>query len=1119
MRAHQKVLRSFYEELRDAGNLRLDEARLLCEVELGVYLHSKITPAEPISGAWTLFSGYPYVAARGFVKNGSMSGSLRAARFSLWTLRRKSAWTEALDTYRGFDRSVRAYAIDSQDRTATRLPTEGIADDRWTAYERLLKAAPPFAGSKISPAGDGEHRFPMGRETGYVELPDTDGLPGPAGHDLDHLPVSAGRPISVTWRKLLITAAEMDRVEPGKNWVRRLASVRLRTVRKGGLRSAKRFKIDRIQHLLGIVGAGKSTLRDVLAVHLAQRRHRVTVVVGDVAETLRLVQLYQTHLGADAAAPILGFSGKQRHAQRMHRRLTSRGDVHLLAHDDPGFTYLSTSCVLNSLRGGSATILPFSQSPCTALYPRTVRPEAKYEWSSTERACPYWHGCPRHHGAHDLVNASVWVATPAALVDATVPRPQNAERIRYLELACRRSDLVIVDEADKVQMHLDGMFAQAAPLVGGSGDRSLLDEVNTHRIRELSEGARTQLSDRDVEDWTAAINTVTAATDRLYAMLVSRQETRAWVSKGYFSAWKLQIRMVEKRYPHDDPPGATARKGLIELLEKFRDNPFGDRERPEVPELTRLVHELLTTGHQTATREKLRRQVIEMFDLHKELAERQAKFDDDESQPDPELWLSEQCRQFEFTLVLSVLEPKLAQMNWMWPRVESVLKLAFNEMYQRPADYAPLVPEAPMGNVLGFRFILDGPPRPGVQSGELRYFRCSGVGRELLRVMPGIPETDGRPGTNVLLMSGSSWAGLSSRYHIPVPVGIVLLPPEVHVDALTSGIDARVEFLQDSVSGEPLRLSGADLDDRFEILCKMVTRLGEQDHDASILDRELRGLPDARRRVLLLVGSYEEAQFVADTLHRLRPRWQGRVVRLVSDDDETVAGTMMSERHAPILRRGDIETLARTHAEILVAPLLAVERGHNILNFDGVAAIGTVYFLARPNPRPDDLGLAVHTVNDWIVRYLEDGRFQRTMEAAPTLDDGATTVLGEGRKQWFRALARSLGWSALGSDRASITWDLLVLIWQVIGRLVRGGVPARVVFVDAAFAPEHAAGRPGEETPKTSLLYSIRAVLGEYLVDPDPSKAQEKCLAKALYGPLWGALERCLSAEEPTCIL
>nr|MDT0525591.1 hypothetical protein [Streptomyces sp. DSM 41633] len=102
----------------------------------------------------------------------------------------------------------------------------------------------------------------------------------------------------------------------------------------------------------------------------------------------------------------------------------------------------------------------------------------------------------------------------------------------------------------------------------------------------------------------------------------------------------------------------------------------------------------------------------------------------------PEQWRQSLAERFEFTLLLSALEPRLAMINAMWPRVEAALSLGYNTMYRRPLDYGPMVPEAPMGNVLGFQFRVPGEDEGGVRSGELTFFRCNGVGRDLLRALP-----------------------------------------------------------------------------------------------------------------------------------------------------------------------------------------------------------------------------------------------------------------------------------------------------------------------------------------------------------------------------------------------
>ncbi|MFD4879184.1 hypothetical protein ACFWOB_38330 [Streptomyces sp. NPDC058420] len=1164
-------------KLLAAAAPELRNARLvtLCEIEVGLFLQERFAADAPAADAWVLFSGYPFARAWGVVDEAGQQ-TLRTARYTLWTWGRRLAWAEALKEYQRLDRQLRAYEVADQDHPAVRRLSLSVAPDRWQTYEQLLCEAPVFAGKQLTFAKAGRHAFPIGRHLATVRLPDRT-PPSPASHDFAALPVNGGQPLVFPWADLKATAAFMDSVK-SENWIGRLEAIRVFVRRTDTFEPADAFEVARIQHLLGIVGAGKSTLRDVLTVHLARRGLRVTVVVGDVAELLKLVQLYNTYVPG-SATPVLGAAGREQHAERLHRRLVGRGERNLLAHDDSGFAYLSTSCALNALRhaeGQSADhLLGFGEAPCTRLQPPGQRGDYEEDqWARRRVACPFWSDCPRHHVSRELVDALVWVATPPSLVDSKVPHPQNREHIRYLELACRRSDLVIVDEADRVQMQLDRMFAPGIPLIGGGPDtRSFLDEVNQHRIRELAGAGRIQLSDRDVENWSAAVNTTQTAADRLVAMLVSDVDLRSWVRIGYFSAGTLQLRLLEERYPLPEGRNGTEseslkvtehahqepRRWLTEILDAFRDNPFGD-QRPVTEvgiELTGLMGELLHTNYRERTRERLREVLCWLFDLDgflepaDEGRERYAKLRaqadgnpartsgqrgadrkppkrrrKDQLPEKPGEWLELLMARFEFTLLLSALEPKLALINAMWPRVASALNLGFNEMYRRPPDYGPMVPEAPMGNVLGFQFVMEGgPDRGGVRTGELRFFRCSGVGRELLRVMPDLPTVDDRPGTNVLLMSGSSWAGTSSRYHIPVPIGVIIEPDPAELDRIAEQSDFRFEFIRDNCDcrvacecheqDDARRLSGEPLDQRADILRRMVTALGNDDTGMSRLQEELRLLPESRRHILVLVGSYEESKVVADTLHTLNKRWRGRVYRLVSDDDPD-AGTVLDddEHHAPVLRRGDVETLANTRAEILVAPLLAVERGHNILDLDRRhAAIGSIYFLARPNPRPDDLGLAVHAINDWIVRALDSGKFGDWVRGEPTLGLGARKVRDLARSEWYRVLARSMAWKGLGDDRERVTWDLLVLIWQVIGRSVRGAVPTRVAFVDAAFAPKLASGQPSDEpdTPETSLLHSIHAVLKPYFTQDTEVPGDDRHIVRALYRPMWTALDRCLA--------
>ncbi|MFE3018930.1 hypothetical protein [Streptomyces sp. NPDC059256] len=1137
----------------------------LCQVELGLYLQQKLMPGSPAGSAWVLFSGYGFAEAHGAPLPPDTAQTLRIARYSLWTLRRSRTWRDALESYQLFDPTVRGYDVPDTESPATRRELS-VASDRFPVYEQLLRAAPPLAGKRMPVAGEGPHAFPVSRTMAVVDLPSVPRTPLVA-HDMDLEPTGGGDPLVFTRKSLERTAAEMDATyartggtRPPR-WLERLRAFDLSTKENGTFHKAGknedfRFTVDGIQHLLGIVGAGKSTLRDIIAVHLAKLGKRTTIVVTDVAEVLKLVQQYGLYTDG-AAAPVLGSSGRERHAQRLHRRLAGRGEHRLLAHDDPAFAYLGTSCVLNAIRQGatsSTESLAFGEAPCSRLRPPSGPRRAKggghaSEWQRSSTSCPYWSACPRHHGARALVGALIWVATPAGLIDASPPRPQNGERIRYLELACRRSDLVIIDEADRVQMQLDHTFAPAVVLASDE-DEGLIDQLSRHKIRELAASGRTQLSERDVETFAAALSTAGLATDRLYAMLVAGYELRNWVRTGYFSAWRLQLGLLDERYelPEDSGPehrNHAPREALGKLLDAFRDNPFGDRHRrteEDFNQLTALLNELLHTGNPENTRHRLIEVMDETFHIDQQyMATRQQEYEEkyEEWQREeaerqkgrghlrkpkpppqsPEQWRRKLAERFEFTLLLSALEPRLAMINAMWPRVEAALSLGYNTMYRRPLDYGPMVPEAPMGNVLGFQFRVPGKDEGGVRSGELTFFRCSGVGRELLRAMPHLASVDGRPGAHLLLMSGSSWAGASSRYHVCVPVGVIIEPPSEVTERIANESLMRFEFIDDG--DEKLRLSGTHPDDRPEKLRRIATHLGAADLEAlegGPLERELLSLPPGRDQILLLVGSYAEARIVADTLHNLNSRWRGSVLCLVSDDEEIAPeDETPSAYRARSLRRGDVEHLKDLDANILVAPLLAVERGHNILNDDAEAAIGTVYFLARPNPHPEDLSLAVHAVNDWIVRAVTGGDFDTWAQTQATVEDCADEFRRLARSYWYKVLNRSMAWSRLDKEaRAQVTWDMLVLVWQVIGRLVRGGVPARVVFVDAAFAPNRGAVPPRTDTPESSLLHSMLAVLDPYF-EGATNDAEDQFIARALYGPFWRMLTRLL-APAPTLV-
>ncbi|MFH8346310.1 signal recognition particle [Streptomyces sp. NPDC018045] len=1164
----------------DTGPAR---APRLLRVELGLYLLERLCPGEPAIAAWTLLGGYPFALAQD--KTTERERMLRVARHLLWPLRRPRTWERALQQYAAFPAEVRGYRIVDMHAAAVREEVSVLAE-RWQLYERALTTAPRFySRPRLAIARTGKsYRFPQGKLITSVRLP-------------RHLPVAtvrpqvlvpppnAGKPIETTLARLKETAEWMDRklrvTDPRASWVRRVRRIELDVLDStrsafGSLGEKDTLSVSGLFHLVGMVGAGKSTLRDVLTVETVRQRRRVTVVVGDVAEQLRLVELFR--LLELKVAPVLGASTRIRNVQRMHRRLTGAGAGSLLSHEAEHFTYLSTACPLDALRGREALQpLEFADSPCTRLYPATPRREGRAQDDipqdttehtaseppaaaphldpddadsgrmGTAEGCPLWGACPRHRGAHALVDADIWVANPASLVYGLTPRHQNRERARFLEVACVRSDLIIVDEADRVQMQLDTMFVPSATLVGRSPD-SWLDELQTHTTDEFARYGRLQLSDADVDRWSSSLTASIAATNRLYSMLMRHPSLQRWIRDDYFSSWTLQQKLLDEwfRKPssldapdQDDEPDIDfeeeapdetdldedldddsraeseavgeledpldARRAVVtEVLDAFRDDPLGG-ERTDDPELTDLIALARALLH-TLDEETTRLQAGATLSRLSGLA------------PGSDADMRRRTLRFEFTLLVCVLQQRLDVLTELWPTVEAALNLEStdNQLARRPPlDYGPLLPESPMGNILGFQLLTENLEATRDPAGaELRFFRCTGVGRALLTGLHRVTALDDRPTAHVLLMSGTSWAGTAAGAHVLAPVRAILkISPKEQAALLRTTF--RKVFVP-GPDGRPLHLSGTRPDLRpkvLELILEGLARPREGQFE-STLEEELRLITSARRkRLLLLVGSYDEARRAFEVLDAI-PRWKGRVCRLVPDEAELEVsfggadpGERLAATQSRTLRRGDVSAFGTMDAQILIAPLMSVERGHNILNDAGQAAIGSVFFLARPHPRPYDIGIAVQGINSWATRLVADGGFDELVASAPDLDAAGRSFRREARIRWKHLLTRRMAWRELNDeDKVAFTWDRLVVMWQVIGRLVRGGVPARVVFVDSRFAEREAAGR-GPDDFRTGLLASLLHVLAPYFDKDGPHPSADRHLVKMLYEPLYQALE------------
>jgi len=1096
--------------IRDRLDQRATELNFptFCDIELGLYLLFQLDSDAPAIALWVLLTGYSFPVASAANWSEKQHRMLGNARHILTQFRSKYNWERSLQRYRQVDEILRGFNVDENlEQFSSREVS--ICSHRDRVYEKTLEELLRHRKNTVKWATAGKYECSDGKYRVTVDLAEELIFPQPSGHDLTGR--NQRQTITVTWQDLLETAQWMDTLSGG-NWKERLSRVRLDMFGSDDtLTGAEKLTFNGLMHLIGMVSSGKSTLMDILAVWAAKQELHVTIVVGDVISALNRARLFD-RLGI-LVAPMLGASNRDRHTNRLHRAWNAEHPLEKFNQEHVGFRWLSTACPLSELRRDVAKPFLTGKQPCLALSSISESDDEEQEQPDTNKtyACPIYSACPFHQGQRDLVDAKIWIATPASLIYTRVARQINQESIRFSELVYRRSDLVIVDEADQVQVQLDSLFSPGEKLFGQKGD-GWFSQVQQPVVQQLNQGGRGQLVDRDVERWCKAHDMVQTATSSIYALILSQPQSALseWIARReYFTDWLIldKLAIALSGAPEKTRNEHQGYRRLREEFNNYIEDPLGDDSNNPLCELTRLAIAVIDD-------DLLRLRLGEWIDGNKE----------------PDVTLTEERRehaivQMEFALLVAVLQNKL---NWMlrdWKHVEVPLKLQEQSsmlFYSPPKDYEGVIPVAPMGNVLAFQYVSSSDSGPG----DLRFFKCMGVGRWFLLHLHELFASDGIAGPSVLLLSGTSWAGKAPGYHVQVPVAGVLRSPEEELQAIQKSYFEFSPFYDRE--NNPITVSGSH--DREGALKELLNKLAKPGGlgGPSRLEQKRDELEVGRRRILLLVGSYDQAKLAQTHLQNIRSEWRGQVLRLVRDDDEF--GTQWSNNDQGI-QRGLVHQFASTDAWILIAPLMAIERGHNILNNEDKAAIGAAYFLVRPHPRPDDISYAIHSINRWAIEHYADtawltdkcqgGVFrvpspsgQEHAEDADgllTLDRVGNTFRKEAYVRWRHLISLPMIYSSLPeNDREAVTWNQLVSIWQAIGRLIRGGCQAEVFFCDAAFARRTAFNDDIGDEPITSLLVSIEEVLRPYFATDSEREIspRERELVQALYGPFYTAIEK-----------
>ena len=996
-------------------------------IEAVLYLLSLTAPDADPTKAYLLFTQYQLI---GTTQCSDIEHTLQQARSKLGYYRSQKYWQDDLREYRKkrYD-AVRAFSIQQVDEKRSfskaigpyPYPYEERAKE-WARFwpERVedLKA-PTYAES-------GTYRYMYSLESGDSETVRV--KLNCAGVDTaSSMPVEKNcrPPITISIKELLSAAEKMAEICPGDPCFTILKTNILKEVNGSTVQPCSELTIREVVNMVGMVGAGKSTLIKVLSFWFHQHGLRMAVVVDTVAETLSL-QKYLSSLGV-AASPLIGRSERMKYINQV-----SQPDEICLSA--PYSQYLTPACLIDGMDEQHDAAIVFGKEPCYSL-----------KKGNQHYLCPYFEQCLGTKMLRDCYTASVVVTTVAGFAASRV----GTARETFLELAMRDFDLVVFDESDRVQKTLDHFFMPETSF--------------NNYIRECA------------EDCSA------------YMKLSSKHREENLAAQRYDEMQRQSVTVL-----------SCIVKSLHHELGAWRKITYGD----PFSALT-LLDDLYQTETEFKIPHAVYQAIYNLIDMQDEERIRQRT-----------LWavLDSSCKSTDEFFFDRMYQVWLTELGETFPRSEKnkarkiqdariklILRLIYfdhfirglsdayeashetsygqNELFgflqTRFRQQQHFLPSALCGNLFGLK---------KTDEEDIILFRQFAFGRSLMKDLPYLrTDQHGNPaGPHVILLSGSSWAEGSYEYHVNRPVNYIL-----EADAEKRVFLEKTRFFE---SGFLERISGAGDDQRVAQL-----RAATQKAVDLIISEYKR----KAGKILLVVNSYAQALEVQQTLETAlrKANCSARTCRMIADAINAPSGE-------DTVRRGEVSRFAQMNADILIAPAMAIERGHNIVDEYGHSALSAVFFMVRPMAVPDDIQQKGSKLNGLVESHCK-------REPQESLFAYNARIRQFAARQWNKmSKTKAFGIAELSEDeRKDVVATLFVLILQIFGRLARVTDVSRpaphVYFIDGAF----------RRRPEKAEDFDCLSELGQYLEELMTQKGSAE-IAKTLYAPFYQAYRKDISYEQ-----
>ena len=924
--------------------------------------------------------------------------------------------------------------------------------------------------------------------------------PQPPMYDLQKIGSAPGM---VLWSDLVDTANRFDAVdassgrqlESDRKWFYRLhdeqGTPKALLMQRGedGLTQAQGIDLAGIKHLVGLPGAGKTTMLFLLAGHFMESGISACFLFPSIEVASSFIETlgaYSVEVGLLSGQ---GETSKAKHA--MNFAMSMAGVNKGFGITRKVAPFFATNCALGGFASDELEDFPHSAPPCQSI----LQNPSDEKRAKTFR-CALSSVCGYQNGERSLATTSLWAGHIMSTDRRVSPLFVDAD-LRHFEFIAKTFDVLIIDECDGAQSALDTKGTPAMKLIGDSeslwstlirdlhdpaarGHNAFFSGLTIPSLLEMT-GRFGRAAERlglrvahlpsafRAANANSLLTSLTIISD-MYPIEPNGSERNILQTKhrkALEAIWDTAVKSIAFRGDYisdDDDEGEEAEDDQAESSAL-------DKKLHEAAELSGSDAETLRTFydslHAALERwdrdgsEKSIRQVASVLRAAPMIS----------SDLDNETFFAQ-------TALLTSVSMLVLQHFGLAPhlRLLNSMNLVSDNVFESRCskDQLAVLPESLAGRMSGVRYTVS-------ESGDvdISHISFTGTPRALPRRMIdiGLERTGG--GMAVLMTSATSMLEQSPNFHVNIGPDYVLRRP----NAGDGWAGSRYKFTPKSDplnNAEPLRFSGSKLNQRERILKSMADQLlkGGQLSDVESAMRENDIVDSVGRRAAFVVNSYDQCELLFNHIQANHSAWRGRVRYL-----------------ARPTHHGRVDPNAVTSAEVeglgddpqwslLIFPMNAIGRGVNIVYRFGQrvdkAMIGSLFFLTRPHPRGDSLQLIQGLVGRASEKF-DQQKFDSTEEALAALK----VARHETSSMVEYLLGMPLMAQALGDFAEPFVADQMIIILQTIGRAMRGDCPAFVHFVDAAWAPNSAKGLV--DTERTSMLAMMQSILRKCLEHPDPA--------------------------------